>query len=209
MKREGYRETYSPSATAWWEGTQTVLKDAQGARGASTRAATWDITALDRAENFLFLGKWNTETEVLRVCWAFTLGGAQVSCAWPWATWSDGIGSAGWTRWPLQAHSNLYYTLISSCYSYFSGAKNQVFICLALSSAADDPGIEDRVINKYMFKFITIYIHLFPFFHARKTGIFVSQYVLLFCFLHLLVIYTQNRMTWENQENMRKTTRTR
>lgn len=74
MKREGYRETYPPPATAWWERTQTVLKGTQGRRGASTRAATWDITALYGGENFLFSGKWITETEVQRVCWTFILG---------------------------------------------------------------------------------------------------------------------------------------
>lgn len=88
---------------------------------------------------------------------------------------------------------------------HFSGAKNQVFLCLIHSSAADDPDMEDRVINKYMFKFITIYIHLFSFLHAWKTGIFASQYapgipstLLLFASLgDLFANSKQNRMTWE------------
>lgn len=67
MTREGYRETYPLPATAWWEGTQTVLKGTQRGRGASTRAATWDITALYGGENILSSGKWITETEVQRV----------------------------------------------------------------------------------------------------------------------------------------------
>lgn len=119
MKREGYRETYPLSATACWEGTQTVLKGAQGRRGASTRAATWDITALYRAENFLFSGKWNTETEVQRVCWTFILGDAQSVLCMALSNlirWDSGW-SAGW-RWPLQVPSNSYDSLVSSCHLF-------------------------------------------------------------------------------------------
>lgn len=130
---------------------------------------------------------------------------SKVPCAWPWATWSDGI-QVGQQDEPgdLCKTPPVHTILWSHLATLFQGAENQVFLCLTLSSAADDPDMVDRVINKYMFKFITIYIHFFLFLHAWKSVIFASQHalgissaLLLFASLSdLLVSSTQNR-TWE------------
>lgn len=131
LKREGYRETYPLSATAGWEGTQTVLKGAQTGRGASTRAATWDITWEYKWEKTLFIFRevkhWNRSPEGWLDFHPWRC--SKLFCAWPWATWSDGTqagqqdGLGDLCKSP-PTYMILWSHLATSC---FSGAKRQCF----------------------------------------------------------------------------------
>lgn len=151
LKREGYRETYPLPAAAPWEGTQTVLKGAQRGRGALTRAATWDITweYIQGKKLFIFreVKHWNRSPEDWLDFHPWRC--SKLSCAWSWATWSDGMQAGQQDGLGDLCKSPPTYTILwSHLVTSVPVVPKISGFCLSISSAADDPDMEDRVTNK-------------------------------------------------------------
>lgn len=213
---EGCRGPYPLPATAWLERTQTVLKGVWAGEEASARSTTWEIPALYRGKRLCIVREVNTGTGAKTICWTFTPGDTQ-NCAWPWATWSNG------TRFGQQDGPGNFWRLLPNDMILWSCLATSVSVVPKTGVSLPHPLLSNKwyrhgrhmiYITIYILKFITIYIHffllLFFFLHSWKTDICFSVHTGHFLcssdfalLSDLAVNSTQNRMTWENQENLR------